>query len=73
MLPVDEAGRLLHAGNRRGSVWLDFLRAGAPHLAERVEAGSIRSPLRGTIALPQPGSSSRRPGLGPRRRCRLPP
>lgn len=52
MLPVDEAGRLLHAGNRRGSVWLDFLRAGAPRLAERVEAGSIRSPLRGTVALP---------------------
>jgi flavin-dependent dehydrogenase len=52
MLPTAEAGRLLHAGNRRGQVWLDFLRAAAPDLAARVDAGSVRAPVRGTVALP---------------------
>lgn len=52
MLPVAEAGRLLHAGNRRTQVWLDFLRDAAPDLAERIDAGSVRGPVRGTVALP---------------------
>jgi 2-polyprenyl-6-methoxyphenol hydroxylase-like FAD-dependent oxidoreductase len=52
MLPVQEAGRLLHAGNRRLEVWREFLRAAAPDLAARVEAGTVSAPLRGTIALP---------------------
>ena len=54
MLPADEAGRLLHAGNPPRLVCgSDFLRVPAPpRLAERVEAGSIRTPLRGTVALP---------------------
>ena len=52
MLPTAEAGRLLHAGSRRSEVWLEFLRAAAPDLAARVDAGSVRAPLRGTVALP---------------------
>jgi flavin-dependent dehydrogenase len=52
MLPTLEAGRLLHAGSHRTQVWQDFLRAAAPDLAERVDAGSVRAPLRGTVALP---------------------
>ena len=52
MLPTWEAGRLLHAGNRRTTAWLEFLRAAAPALAARVDAGSVRTTLRGTVALP---------------------
>jgi flavin-dependent dehydrogenase len=52
MLPTADSGRLLHAGNRRMDAWLDFLRASAPDLADRVDAGSLRAPLRGTVALP---------------------
>ena len=52
MLPVQEAGRLLHAGKRRLDVWQEFLRAAAPDLASRVDAGSVRAPVRGTVALP---------------------
>lgn len=52
MLPTAEAGRLLHAGNRRTQVWSEFLRDAAPDLAERVDAGSVRAQVRGTVALP---------------------
>jgi flavin-dependent dehydrogenase len=52
MLPSQDAGRLLHAGTRRPQVWRDFLRDAAPDLAARVDAGSVRAPLRGTVALP---------------------
>jgi flavin-dependent dehydrogenase len=52
MLPIAEAGRLLHAGNRRTQVWLDFLRDAAPDLAERVEGGSVRTQVRGAVGLP---------------------
>jgi flavin-dependent dehydrogenase len=62
MLPTDEAGRLLHAGNRRLSVWMDFLRDAAPDLADRVEAGSVRAPLRGTVSLPNQIRQAAGPG-----------
>jgi flavin-dependent dehydrogenase len=52
MLPIAEAGRLLHAGNRRTQVWLDFLRDAAPDLAERIEGGSVRAQVRGAVGLP---------------------
>jgi 2-polyprenyl-6-methoxyphenol hydroxylase-like FAD-dependent oxidoreductase len=52
MLPVQEAGRLLHAGTRRSQVWREFLRDAAPDLAARVDAGRVNAPLRGTVALP---------------------
>jgi 2-polyprenyl-6-methoxyphenol hydroxylase-like FAD-dependent oxidoreductase len=52
MLPVEEAGRLLHAGRHRLDVWQEFLRRAAPDLAARVDAGSVRAPVRGTVALP---------------------
>jgi flavin-dependent dehydrogenase len=52
MLPNDDAGRLLHAGNRRTQVWLEFLRDAAPDLAARVDAGALHAPVRGTVALP---------------------
>jgi flavin-dependent dehydrogenase len=52
MLPAADAGRLLHAGNRRTRVWLEFLRDAAPDLAARVDAGSLHAPVRGTVALP---------------------
>jgi len=52
MLPAEDAGRLLHAGSRRPRVWMDFLREAAPDLADRVAAGTVRAPLRGTLALP---------------------
>jgi 2-polyprenyl-6-methoxyphenol hydroxylase-like FAD-dependent oxidoreductase len=52
MLPVHEAGRLLHAGTRRLEVWEEFLRHAAPDLAARVDGGAITAPLRGTVGLP---------------------
>jgi 2-polyprenyl-6-methoxyphenol hydroxylase-like FAD-dependent oxidoreductase len=52
MLPVGEAGRLLHAGPRRTEVWGEFLRDAAPDLAARVDAGTLRAPIRGKVALP---------------------
>jgi 2-polyprenyl-6-methoxyphenol hydroxylase-like FAD-dependent oxidoreductase len=52
MLPVHEAGRLLHGGTRRLDVWQEFLHDAVPDLAERVAAGTVTDRVRGTVGLP---------------------
>jgi 2-polyprenyl-6-methoxyphenol hydroxylase-like FAD-dependent oxidoreductase len=50
--PSDQLAWVLTAGASRPDAWLQALRTCAPELAERVLAGTINAPLRGSIGLP---------------------
>ncbi len=52
MLPTAEADPLVAAGARRLDVWRRMLHDAAPDLADRVSAGTVTAPLRGTVSLP---------------------
>ncbi|MFD1948427.1 NAD(P)/FAD-dependent oxidoreductase [Nocardioides aestuarii] len=51
-LPTADASDLVRAGARRTEVWRGLMRQAAPGLADRVDAGVVTAPLRGTVSLP---------------------
>jgi flavin-dependent dehydrogenase len=52
MLPASSASNVLRAGDRKLDAWLAELDARAPALGATVRTGVVRSPLRGTVGLP---------------------
>ncbi|MBF4767025.1 NAD(P)/FAD-dependent oxidoreductase [Nocardioides agariphilus] len=52
MLPAASANGVLRAGDRKVDAWLAELEVRVPVLGTTVRSGAVRSPLRGTVGLP---------------------